>query len=50
MAKYNIENAGETMAEFLSWSRWEAMPWRKIAVDAGLLALFLITSSWFMKG
>jgi hypothetical protein len=33
-------------------SHWhlESIPWRQVAVDGGLLALFLLTSSWFARG
>ncbi len=37
-------------AELLSHYHLESVPWRQIAVDAGLLALFLLTSSWFTRG
>jgi hypothetical protein len=37
-------------AELLTHWHLESLPWRQIAVDAGLLALFLLTSSWFARG
>jgi hypothetical protein len=49
MRKSAIGNHGAAAAR-LSLVSFESMPWRKIAVDAGLLALFLLTSSWFVRG
>jgi hypothetical protein len=37
-------------AQFLNHWHLESIPWRQIAVDAALLALFLLTSSWFARG
>ncbi len=40
---------GPTTQLFGHW-RLESINWRQVAVDAGLLALFLLTSSWFARG
>ncbi len=50
MWKQRFGGGSESLAGFLSYSRLESIPWRKVAVDAGILALFLLTSSWFVKG
>lgn len=50
MWKHHFGDATGHAAGFLSYSRLESLPWRRIAVDAGLLAVFLLTSSWFARG
>ncbi len=44
-----IANTIGSGAQLLSEENLESIPWRRIAVDAGLLALFLLTSSWFAR-
>jgi hypothetical protein len=29
--------------------RLRSIPWRRVAIDAAILALFVITSSWFWR-
>ncbi len=39
----------EYATQFLNHWHLETIRWREVAVDAGLLALFLLTSSWLAR-
>ena len=50
MWNHRFGGAVDAAAPLLSRWRLESIQWRQVAVDAGLLALFLLTSSWFARG
>ncbi len=50
MSTHRFGNALGPTVPLSQFSHRESIPWREIAVDAGLLALFLLTSSWFARG
>ena len=48
MWKYRLENPGGfALSENLP--RREPVAWRRVAVDAVIVVLFVLTSSWFMR-
>lgn len=49
MWKYRLENPGGFAALFVNLSRRESVAWRRVAVDAVIVVLFVLTSSWFMR-
>ena len=50
MCKHELEGRAGWAAEYLSRERRETVPWRRIAVDGGLLLALLLTSSWLVRG
>ena len=49
MWKYFVQDISAVATDFLELPRIETVPVRRIAVDAALLLLFLLTSSWLVK-
>lgn len=50
MRSQTLENLNGSVAEFLNLPAAKPIPWRRIAVDAVVVALFILTSSWFVRG
>jgi hypothetical protein len=50
MWKYELESFARSAAEQLSRERREAVPWRRILAEGGLLLAMLLTSSWLIRG
>jgi hypothetical protein len=50
MWKRKLESRAGPEAENMSRERREAVPWRRILADGGLLLAMLLTSSWLVRG
>jgi hypothetical protein len=50
MWNHELEGRPVLAAEYLSRERRRTMPWRRIAVEGGLLLALLLTSSWLVRG
>ena len=50
MWKHGLEGYRGSAAAYLSRERWEAVPWRRILAEGGLLLALLLTSSWLVRG
>jgi len=50
MRNYTLENFSGSVAEFLNLPSARPIPWRRITVDAVVIVLFILTSSWFVRG
>jgi hypothetical protein len=50
MRKYFVETVAGFSTEFLNIPRLHAISWRDVAIDTAIVAVFLVTSSWFIRG
>ena len=50
MWKHELESSRGSAAAYLSRERREAVPWRRILAEGGLLLAMLLTSSWLVRG
>ena len=50
MWKHELESCARSAAEHVSRERREAVSWRRILADGGLLLAMLLTSSWLIRG
>ena len=50
MKKHELTSFPGTAAGHLSRQRREAVPWRQILAEGGLLLALLLTSSWLIRG
>ncbi len=50
MRKSLIQGLGGSACGWMNVTGFESIPWRRVAVDVGLLVLFVVTSSWFVRG
>jgi hypothetical protein len=50
MWKRGLEGYRGSAAAYLSPERREAVPWRRILAEGGLLLAMLLTSSWLVRG
>jgi hypothetical protein len=50
MWKHGLESYRASSAAYLSRERREAVPWRRILAEGGLLLAMLLTSSWLVHG
>jgi len=50
MWKHELESLRRWAAGHWSRERREAVSWRRILVDGGLLLAMLLTSSWLVRG
>jgi hypothetical protein len=48
--KHELESRAGSAAEYVSRQRRNAVPWRRVLVDGGLLLAMLLTSSWLVRG
>ncbi len=49
MWKHELETLQGSAAPYLSPERREAVPWRRILVEGGILLAMLLTSSWLIR-
>jgi hypothetical protein len=50
MWKHELESLRGSAAKYLSGERREALSWRRILAEGGLLLAMLLTSSWLIRG
>ena len=50
MWKLELRSLAGPAAEHASREGWEALPWRRILAEGGLLLAMLLTSSWLIRG
>ena len=50
MSNHELRSWRETAAEHLRRERREAVSWRLILAEGGLLLAMLLTSSWLIRG
>lgn len=49
MRKYTRENVTGPAADLMDWARADAASIRRIVIDAVVVLLFILTSSWFAR-